>query len=300
MALLASLGGATGCGGTTGRQDVPAVTMVTPDATVGDLFDLDGGPFDVGIQYVDRVLPEVGPPPSADGGDSGPANAWPCPADLCSLGDDAGFGPVEADGGCPGGFIAAAFDMDGGVIPSPPDSICASCAPFNGGAGCTPTEQLFVLHDPIPPADGGMTCYQCLVNGGALDDTVYPDTNHECQDSFPPSPEEMDAAIQQTFCFNTLECILGSVPNGPTCVSPVVGVGVADCFCGAGIDTITCTGAMFQPSGACVGPEATGLGLPKTPTVPVLNMFTNLSWGSGMANQILVTAAQNQCTRCYQ
>lgn len=297
--FFASLAGA-GCGGTTGTEGAPPIRgSSAPDATVGDPFDLDGGPFDVAIQYVDRVLPEVGPPPGQDsGGDAASVNAWPCPPDLCALPDDAGFGDPLPDGACPGGFVAAAFADGGGVIPAPSDSICASCSPYNGGAGCTPTEQLFVLHDPVPPADGGMTCYQCLVNAGALDDTVFPDTGHECNDSplFMSIPEFPDAAVQQDFCFQTLKCILGT---SPSCVD-VANAGPADCFCGAGVTTLACAAPMFQPTGSCAAEEAAGFGQPASATVAILNMFTNTAWGSGQANQIFTAGISSGCTRCAQ
>ncbi|HSY22069.1 MAG TPA: hypothetical protein VK841_08150 [Polyangiaceae bacterium] len=306
IALAAALGAAAACGGTTGRPPPPEMSV--PDASSGDPFDLDGGPFDVTIQYVDRVLPDVTPPPSedagADGGEGGAAlNAWPCPPDLCLLSDDAGYAPMDPVSGCPDGSAptAAAYEDGGLVIPAPFDSICASCAPYNDGAGCTPTEQLFVLHDPVPPEDGGMTCYQCMVSvAGALDDSQG-DLDNECSDF--TDMATFTAAMASAECFTTLACILGS-PDTPNCVgSTVINgqlVGAASCYCGAGVDTGSCAAAGFQPTGVCAQQEAAGLGVPVASTVAAENMFTNVSLGSGQANEMFQKGIRANCTRCYE
>jgi hypothetical protein len=310
IALAAGLGAVTACGGTTGRPPPPEMSV--PDASSGDPFDLDGGPFDVTIQYVDRVLPDVTPPPSEDAGDDGGGeggaalNAWPCPPDLCMLSDDAGYAPMDPVSGCPDGSAptAAAYDDGGLVIPAPSDSICASCAPYKSGAGCTPTEQLFVLHDPVPPDDGGMTCAQCLFYAEALDNTIYPgqmDNSFECGDI--PESATVTAATANAECLGTLACILGA-PDTANCVgSTVINgqlVGAPSCYCGAGVDTGSCAAPGFQPTGVCAQQEATGLGVPLVSTVAALNMYTNASLGSGQVNAIFAIGVTYQCSPCYE
>jgi hypothetical protein len=125
------------CGGTTGREG-----LGTPDASVGD----DGG-FDVSIQYIDRVLPDLYVAPMDSGGGDGAG--WPnCAPDLpvFALVDDAGNVTewfINADGSVPADAPASlvpdeipAVWQDGGAeIPAPDGSVCATRA-WLGSSAC--------------------------------------------------------------------------------------------------------------------------------------------------------------------
>ncbi len=294
--LWAAALGVAGCGGTTGREDAPAhISTGVADAAAGvdaTVEDLDAGTFDVTITYLDRVLPDVTAPVPVDASDAGVAADWPCPPDLVVGPDDEAGCPEDAgaDGACSGTLVAAEYDDAGNVIAAAEGSFCATCAPYNGGAGCTPTEQAFIEHDPSGD------CYRCLVENGGLNDLVFPDFGHECSDV--TSNVDVSAAQATAYCLNTLHCILGSTPNGPTCAT---GGQPTFCYCGAGVNQATCSmlTSAAPPNGVCLQPETAGLSLPPVPTVPVLKAFLNSSLGSGIANTFFGVAAANNCTTCF-
>jgi hypothetical protein len=182
--------------------------------------------------------------------------------------------------------------VDTGVDSGSP--FTAICNKATGNTtGCTPTELAFVEHDPSG------VCINCLVQGGALDDSIFPDTGHECGDL---------TGAAEAACLATLDCILNTnvgmdnggdttSPTAPTCADKG---NVSDCYCGMGVNTAACAALTAAPTGQCTAVEAAGLGpLPTFPTTPVLNAFTNVTLGSGKANQIFVTAQQNTCTSCF-
>jgi hypothetical protein len=294
MSLLALVA----CGGTTGRFASPIETGPA-DATV-PVEDLDGGPFDVNIMYVDRILPDVTRIPvaqadagNAEGGaDGAPMSDWPCPADIIVpfAGDAACGNDADGEGGCD---IAAAYDDAGHTVPAPAGSICAMCAPYTGGAGCTPTEQLLIEHDPSGQ------CYNCMAAAGALDD-VTGDVGNECSDF---TSNSMVSAEQATaFCLNTLRCILGPTPNAPTCATGGI---PTYCYCGATNAPAACAALTpaNPPNGACAQVEVDGLQLPLLPngaTIDVLKAFEESTLGSGLANLLIVNSASNMCSSCYQ
>lgn len=172
------------------------------------------------------------------------------------------------------------------------NALCNAATGFT--TGCSKTELAFVQHDPTN------ACLKCLVGGGGVDDNIFPDTGHECEDL---------PAAQQAACYATLDCILNTNVGGengsdtksatsPTCAS-AAGNNISDCYCGAGVPTATCAALTAAPTGVCTSVEAAGLGLPSFPTTPVLNAYTNTTFGSGQVNQIFVAAQQNSCNSCF-
>jgi hypothetical protein len=151
------------------------------------------------------------------------------------------------------------------------------CAQFNGGQGCTQTEQLFVNHDPTN------ACYSCLINGGCLDDSVFGDVGHECQD--------FTDATKQSECFDTVNCILGS-----GCAQSSVAV----CYCGTAPVAGACQGnpAPGPINGACASQIATGLNFPPNDGSDITKQMTNTQLPAGQAVQIFQCAASNGCTSC--
>jgi hypothetical protein len=172
-------------------------------------------------------------------------------------------------------------------------ALCDTATQFT--TGCSNTELAFAEHDPSG------SCLTCLVAAGAIDDAVFPDTGHECEDLTDPA--------QTAACYATLDCILNTnvgaenagdttPPTAPSCAGGP-NYNISDCYCGAGVPTGTCAALTAAPTGLCTAAEAAGLDLPAFPTTPVLNAYTNTTLGSGMANQIFVAAQQNSCTTCF-
>jgi hypothetical protein len=128
---------AIACGGTTGRE---GLSMPGADATVDD------GGWETGIEYIDRVLPDLYVAPmNSDGGEAG---VWPgCAPDLPALIPldetnlplfDAGF-VIALDGAVPSGWtiyeVPSIWLDDGGEDVAPDGSVCATQVWF-GSAAC--------------------------------------------------------------------------------------------------------------------------------------------------------------------
>jgi hypothetical protein len=179
------------------------------------------------------------------------------------------FAIVTCEGNPEAGVDATADVSEAGVSP---------CAQFNGGAGCSQTEQLFVNHDPTG------TCYSCLVNGGCLDDKIFGDANHECEDL---------AAGSQSACFATLQCILGS-----GCAQN----GVSICYCGTAPVSGNCQGnpAPGPIDGVCASQIAAGLGFPVSDGTDNTKHLTDFTLPGGMATQLFQCAQSNACTSCLK
>jgi len=118
-----------GCGGTTGREDLPAqeTNLGAPDVDAGIDATLSGdggaddgqdnGAFDVTIVYADRVLPDVTPPPETGAGEAG--YPWPnCPPFIAVRGGMAVPLGTERD------QVPAAYTDDGGSVVAPDGSAC--------------------------------------------------------------------------------------------------------------------------------------------------------------------------------
>ncbi len=180
------------CGGTTGHGPVdlsaPSVgSDAGADATVGSTGaqDASSGAFDVAIQYVDQILPEVNAPsaPVMD------ASTWPWPWPECPP-----FIPVNADGtyndsGTEQNQIPAAYGANGDVIPAPDGSACATypwlgspasdtCVVYNGlGSGALLPPCNWCMEAGVATGGPGaanaqplyslcLTLYGCMVNSG--------------------------------------------------------------------------------------------------------------------------------------
>jgi hypothetical protein len=119
------------CGGTTGRDG-----LSTPGAG-------DDATVDVGIQYIDRPLPDLYVAPIDTGG-GGEAGAWlgcapdiPVFEQLDEAGNVAGY-EINADGSLPSTppyEIPAVWADGGGEVPAPDGSACAT-AVWLGSAAC--------------------------------------------------------------------------------------------------------------------------------------------------------------------
>ena len=169
-----------------------------------------------------------------------------------------------------------------------PDTGVSACAPFNGGAGCTPTEQRFAAKSP--------DCYTCMVNGGCLDDTKFGDTGHECGDVTGNAAKgAKTGTARSSLCLDTLDCILAPATK---CASDDVNI----CYCGTLGAGNGCATAASGANGSCLQKEVDGLEhLASDAPSAVLPDYTTLSLGSGVANQLFVCAKSNGCdTLCSQ
>jgi hypothetical protein len=205
---------------------------------------------------------------------------------TCTQGGQAVVTVSVATGACVGvpfttmfALVTCEGNADAGSDASPDvhEAGPSPCAQFNGGQGCTPTEQLFVDHDPT---NG---CYDCLVNGGCVDDAIYGDVGHECEDFGNPT--------QQAECTDTVKCILGS-----GCAQS----GVAICYCGSSPVAGSCQGnpAPGPIDGVCASTIATGLNFPVGDGTDITKNLTNTILPGGAAVQLFQCAASNGCTSC--
>jgi hypothetical protein len=122
-AVACALGVVAGitCGGTTGREGLEGPPPGVDAGAPSDDSSADPGAFDVSVTYVDRVLPDVVPPPT---GDAAAGYPWPsCPAFL-PVGPDGGEVPLGGELN----QIPSVYDDDGGVLPAPDGSACATYA----------------------------------------------------------------------------------------------------------------------------------------------------------------------------
>ena len=116
---------------------------------------------------------------------------------------DAGMGGFGATAKTAGDLAAAA--KAGGSAPT--------CSGSPGGA-CTPTEQLFLQHDP--------SCYACLLKQGCIDDVTFNDRGNECGDLI--GSTEAGGSREQA-CLDVVACTLthsGAQPviNNGYCGTP--------------------------------------------------------------------------------
>jgi hypothetical protein len=179
------------------------------------------------------------------------------------------FADVTCEGSPEAGADAAEASVAG---PSP-------CPSFNAGLGCTPTEQLFVDRDKT---NG---CYDCMVQGGCLDDAVFMDTGHECGDVGTPT--------QQTACLDMMSCLLGTGCANST-------GSVAACYCGTSSPTSTCQGnpAAGPIDGVCANAIATALGFPVSDGTDNTKGLTDITLPGGVAAHIWQCARNNACSSC--
>jgi hypothetical protein len=159
----------------------------------------------------------------------------------------------------------------------------------NGGAPCTPTEKLIVCSKSVD-------CYTCLVNGGCLDDAVFPgDTGHECEDVTGTAAKGASTGTSRSsLCLSTISCILGS-----SCASQDVLI----CYCGGlGAGNACSTGSNpALANGLCASTEVNALEhLSTDPPSAIVTDYFNQNLGGGKANQIFSCAASGACSQCTQ
>jgi hypothetical protein len=148
-----------------------------------------------------------------------------------------------------------------------------TCSGSPGGA-CTPTEQLFLQHDP--------GCYACLLKQGCVDDVTFNDKGNECGDLI--GPTEAGVSREQT-CLDVVACTLAHAS-----AQPVVNSG----YCGTATG-LSCTHEK-GPDGPCIAQEQAGA--ESTDPMIVLKRYTDKAFGAGMANEIFQCAISNHCMTC--
>ncbi len=205
------------------------------------------------------------------------------------------------------------------------DTNCVSCL-GNGdgvsvGAPCSATEAVLVQldinnktatapgPDPFPdpsnfsdPANG---CYNCLWNAGGIDDAVFGDTGHECQDtsgSFTSTSGNTDTFSDD--CVQLLTCITVGEPSASP---PIAGGcaqtngGVDNCYCGSGGGSPSnCPNNGATTNGLCKTFETNGFHFAPSDSTDILKNFSDKAEPSGIANQIIVSANANSCTQCLK
>lgn len=180
---------------------------------------------------------------------------------------------VEFTGG-PANGVSCSTAMPGGG-----DSVCA---PLNGGLGCSPTEQLFASYS--------LDCYNCMVAYGALDDSVYGDTDNECEDVAGTAQHGAQAGQNRaSLCAQVIECALAvSLPSADPALL----------YCGTLGDEGCCT--AWSPStanGPCKTIELAAIEHSSTeaPSSVVPDLY-NPNYGGGQANIIFAKAQSGGCT----
>ena len=211
-------------------------------------------------------------------------------------------GPVDSGVSVPDTGVAdtGAVDSgpaDTGTVEAGPLVPCTTsgqtnCVQCNGNASnlCSPTEAAIVQHDittgaaTAPGAAPGSSCYACLFNGSCINDTVFGDTGHECEDP-------LTTFGTATECEATLACIFST-----SCAA----TSVAACYCGTAGPTTTCQGnpATGPINGACDTTIAAGLGFAVMDGTDNTAKLENVAYASGRADQIFQCAIANDCTNC--
>jgi hypothetical protein len=126
LAVAVSMAGAAivavTCGGTTGREGLPQDDGTDAESLAeGGMAGLDSGAFDVTITYVDRFLSDIVAPP--DTGQEG-GSPWPsCPPFMAVEADG---GPVPLGSALEVNEVPGDYAGDGGEVPAPDGSPCAT------------------------------------------------------------------------------------------------------------------------------------------------------------------------------
>jgi hypothetical protein len=236
------------CGGTTGREGLPALAEGDDataaeggDATIGsgeagDASDDDStGTFDVVILYADRVLPDVSAP--VDAGEGG--YPWPdCPPFVpVALGKPVSAGADQLD------QIPAAFDDAGAVllddagrvVGAPDGSVCASY----GWLGTTAIDECDTSNNS---------------GSGSVPPILLPPCNW-CVDAGTAAAGPRSGAPRYDVCRDLYACM-----RRTGCGLAADGFNVTACLCGDA-STTTCT----TPQGACGLQELGALEIPLDP-----------------------------------
>lgn len=257
------------------------------------------------------------------------SGACACPTagqTVCGTGAAAGCFSTQTDPnhcGTSCTVCAAGDTCQAGVCSAPPPQACvnaatdaANCVKCTGNSSgeCTPTEAAIVNlqdiarnHLTAVPLSGN-SCYACLVNAGAIDDTVNGDSNQECGDlpagSF-ATPDAGSVSSAQA-CLNVLNCIFPSNCQNASASDPGATDGISNCFCGAAYPNTTACNAGTQTgaNGSCAALELDGFAATSTTSnSTITGEFTTDNTPAGMANSILSRAGSNQspfiCPACF-
>jgi hypothetical protein len=193
--------------------------------------------------------------------------------------------------------VVPSAEAQGALVPctSGTQTQCVKCDGSEKGV-CTETEAALVRQDiakhhvskagPEASEPGKVypkePCYECMMHSGCLDDVVFNEKGHECQDL-------AGGATSAAQCSQALKCML-STGCARTAIST--------CYCGdAGV--LACHASPVTAGGACAQAIATGLAFDKSDGVNVTSHLTDTSRPSGMAAQILQCAHSNSCTSCF-
>ena len=294
---------------TGGGNDQPDSTVQDGalDANTGEDATLDASTPDTSIpetSVADTSVSDTGVPDTSthDAGapDTSVTDAGAVDANL-DTGAPIDAGPTDTGSSDTGKSDAGIFDTgapdtgapdtgapDTGVHDSGTDAGVSPCAAYNGGAGCTPTEQRLVDKSP--------ECYRCMLNAGCIDDAFFGDTGHECGDvSGNATAGAKSGSSRTSLCLATLDCIMTPAIE---CASDDVNI----CYCGTLGSGNGCATAASGANGKCFQAEVDGLEhLATDAPSAVLPDYTDLRRGAGMANQLFVCAKANQCdTLCAQ
>jgi len=252
------------CGGTTGREDLPAQASpgavdASVDATLDTDAEEDTGAFDVGITYVDQVLPEINAPPSNDAASGYP---WPsCPPFIPVLNG------VQVPLGQELDQIPASYDDAGDAEPAPDGSPCATY----GWLGSTSIDD----------------CLTSQASGGPGDYIFLPPCNW-CAEAGVAVQGAGAGISQYTLCLELYECIAQT-----GCGTEARGT---DCICGDASGPACVT----SPAGPCFAQEMAALQYPTSQVQMALTNFENdapsfLGYCAGALNNLYVTADTIGC-----
>jgi hypothetical protein len=200
------------------------------------------------------------------------------------------------------GVVDAAHEAEA-AAPPPPSCTDTHCAVNNGGSGCTATELLLVEKDTDPTtcaakAGTAFGCYDCLVNAGCLDDSLFAtDVDHECGDTDANgiTNPTLNGDSATASCLATVSCVLGPAAGGATGTGNCATAnGSGNCYCGNSAGQCVVAG---KANGPCISQETDGLD--STDPVAVNSRFVNTAYAAGMANTIFACAGANTCTQCF-
>jgi hypothetical protein len=202
-----------------------------------------------------------------------------------------GDGSVPADVTCPVAASTTTLKVTCKAVAPPPPVPCTTagqtgCVACSGNAGgaCSATEAAFVQHDIAAGHAATTDCYSCMLNAGCIDDTVFGDTGHECEDlsgTFGPNGK-----TSSSLCAATVQCVFQT-----SCETN----DIAECFCGIGVSSAACQ-TIATPTGPCYAQEVEGLGF--SDDTHVLQNYADQSRPAGMANQLFACAKSNNCNAC--
>jgi hypothetical protein len=312
-AMLFCAGAFAACGGTTGREDLPAASNGNPvsgDATLsGEGSSSDdveagdesasndsAGDFDAGIQYADASRlngfdATVGSQPSGNGEggsqEAGPGADWP----VCAQ-DSIAF--IQRDGSVVTDFGDAT--PIGRAVEIPDDS--GACA----------THMWTTTFSPGADA-GNETCDQCLRKAGCGnssmyggDDQIFPPCN-DLRSTGTASQGPLAGTSLFTLCASLFDCVsqhscAGDGPSDPNSA-------VTNCYCGTNLGS-ACFGDG-SANGICKSQiEAADQVTPSTSVAVLLQNLTDLTNPGGFPSRtgaevlsLYNCALQNDCSVCF-